>query len=277
MWEHGNVQDFMVYDSGQHIKFEVYDWDRIGADDFLGSVRDTPIEHFALSGQVMDERLEVVDEDGPAGSLVISTRWFGFTDQVPSTGIHQAVARGPHQLFLAAKVEDAHELSLDAHPPFTVHITVGHEYAAATRPSQPPKRSMMREDLSRVCLRLKRKGMPLAEIAQVVGLDPVEVSLCIQKLTDPTANAHSCQAVSMREAAVHPTWNEIVRLLLPWTADIINQKVCLELHDSHGKIVGKRVELPLSMVVGQEMNGPFGILPGAAIRGSLSTKWFCLP
>lgn len=277
VWEHGNVHDFMVYDSGQNITFEVYDWDRVGADDLLGVVKEIPVEHFALSGQVMDEKLEILDDDGLAGSLVISTRWFTFTDQVPVRGIPPAVARGPHQLFLAIKIEDAHELPPDSAAPFTVHVVVGKDYSCKTDPSRPPDQVKSHPDLTKVCLKLHQKGMPMEDIAGVAGLPLPQVSMIVKQQQNPAALARTEEALKRKQGAVHPVWNENVRLLLPWTEDIINEKVCIELHDSHSRRVGARVELPLAEAVGKELHGPFSILPGAAIRGVLSTKWFCLP
>jgi len=120
--------------------------------------------------------------------------------------------------------------------------------------------------------------MPVEEIAQVTGLLATQVATLISQQMEPAARQpHAEKASRKREAAEHPTFREVVRLLLPWTEDIINEQVTLELHDKEGRLVGSRVEFLLADAVSKELHGPFSILPGAAIRGSLSTRWFCLP
>jgi len=289
-WIHENVQDFFVYETEQKANFNVFDEDRFNADDLLGCARNISIEHFAKGGQVMEESLPLLFEEEPAGTLDISTRWFCFTDQVPVTGIPPAVARGPNQLFLCARIIDAHKFSSDMEPPYVLHIIVGpdlleprskepkYKYEMSTKPSVPPADvDTADHDLAKVCRKLSHRGMAEPEIVDVTGLLPAQVHMIIRNDRNPDAAAAATKELKRKRAAEHPCFNQIVRLLLPWTEEITTKNICLELRDRLNRQVGERFEVPLAEAVGKEVNGPFSIMPGVALRGTLSTKWLTLP
>jgi len=270
VWEHGNVRDFLIFDAAQKITVLVYDHD-----DLIGGVRGVPVRDFARGGQVIDETLPIRSMGKQAGTLSISTRWFVLSDSVPLSGIHAAVARGPSQLLLSVKVVDVQGLSADDLPPFRVHVRVGKSHEAKTTASVPREHRLVGEEIRRVCRELAGRGFSPQEIGDITRLTPGQVQ---RSLADERRSSKEVSLLAQQRAAEHPAFDQILRLLLPWTEEMMRTAaVSLELRDKAGLRVGRCFEVPLSEVVGKDVTGPFVLAPRIALQANLSTRWLQLP
>ncbi|CAE7483301.1 CAR3 [Symbiodinium natans] len=92
VWEHGNVQDFLVYDRSQKANILVYDKDTYSRDDLIGSVLGIDLQAL-MAAKPCDTDLALGLKGGPAGTLQISSRWFELSPVAPLAGIPPAVAR----------------------------------------------------------------------------------------------------------------------------------------------------------------------------------------
>jgi len=278
-WEHGNVHDFLIFDREQRASFLVYDEDRMSRDDLLGGAVGVSMKHFAKGGGVIQKTLDLMsgDDQQHAGTLSIETRYFGLSNHVPVDGISPAVARGPAQLMLAAKILHAVKLPANGLPPYTVRVVVGNEHEDQTKPSVPPKLAGKAADkeLGEICKQLFKRNMSKQEISEVTGLMTDTLNLVLK---DTSAECkHAAEAKKMTDAAVNPMFDHVLRILLPWTEGMTKAPVAVELHDKKGRLVGKPCIVNLSEIVGpgeiSYVEKPFEVLPGSKLFFSLRTQW----
>mmetsp|Transcript_42106 Transcript_42106/g.111167 ORF Transcript_42106/g.111167 Transcript_42106/m.111167 type:complete len:608 (-) Transcript_42106:81-1904(-) len=291
-WEHGNVADFLVYDEQQCVNFKVYDEDEYSQDDLLGHARGIHVAE--LVPGVVDEPLPL-EADGdcisnlgssprvPAGSLTISSRWFHLSDVVPVAGISPGVAKGPSQLVLKAKIEDiVGQFPAHAPAPFFVRLCVfgGSEDLSATSSASHAQKSKatVTDGVRRICLNLVQQQMQLDEVASITGLTCEQVDEIVRFNSNP-------DKVLELGKRTNPMFRQTVRLLLPWTADMMYKaRVSVEIIDGKRKLVGKCLfdgkgassEMPLQSIAAQEFKGPFPISqlsPPVSLQCSLSVRW----
>jgi len=130
------------------------------------------------------------------------------------------------------------------------------------------------EDLRRVCLSLSRRGDKPEAVAAITGLTPGEVERIIGKET----NAAVTHELSNKDKSTNPCFRQTLRLLLPWTAEMMNHAVVrIEIVDNKRRLVGNFVEEKLMHIASKELRGPFSILSQVSLEGTLSARWLQLP
>jgi len=277
VWEHGNVQDFLVYDRGQKMNIFVYDKDTYSRDDLIGSVSRIDLEPFMLR-KPCDTDFSLNLEGRPAGTLQISSRWFELSPSAPPD-IPAAVARGPSQLVLAVKLLGITDLPKSYKPPFVVQVEVSTVNAVLTsRKSLPPSNiKPVAVEVADIARRLHRAHTPINQISEVTGLELRAVSLAIAQ-DSPQSYARAKKEAVAELSATHPAFNQILRLPLPWTSEVVNSAtVSLSLSDRTDRRLAKAVVVRLADVAAAEVEGGFALSCGGTLQAKLSIAWMALP
>eukprot|EP00439_Symbiodinium_sp_Y106_P073571 s4360_g13.t3 len=306
VWEHGNVQDFLVYDRGQKMNIFVYDKDTYSRDDLIGSVSRIDLEPLMLR-KPCDTDFSLNLEGRPAGTLQISSRWFELSPSAPPD-IPAAVARGPSQLVLAVKLLGITDLPKSYKPPFVVQVEVSTVNAVLTsRKSLPPSNiKPVAVEVADIARRLHRAHTPINQISEVTGLELRAVSLaiaqdcttcclryCLSSVApllfhllrierlmqdSPQSYARAKKEAVAELSATHPAFNQILRLPLPWTSEVVNSAtVSLSLSDRTDRRLAKAVVVRLADVAAAEVEGGFALSCGGTLQAKLSIAWMALP
>ncbi|CAE8742665.1 unnamed protein product [Polarella glacialis] len=287
VWEHGNVYDFLVYERRQHATLTVMDADRLTADDLLGQIKEVCLEPLTRSSAMVDMTLPVIFQGQQAGILSLSTRWFSLIKEVPVQGIHPAVAGGPSQLVLSAKFVSVGGSPKSAKIPFVIRVKVDTFEVATKRSTTPAVTRAAAQEMDRViqkhrglssiCRWLRAKKMPVAEIAQMTGVQQLVVEHVLSKDEGPANESAALRQTQSSLKSRHQLFREILRLSLPWTEKITSSVVEIEMIGSDKRRVGNSLRIPLSELIGKEANGPFALMPGLEIQGRLSVMWLSVP
>jgi len=282
VWTHGNVADFLIYDLDQVAIIDVYDEDKLSQDDFLGRARIRGFSKLVLAkGAVVDEEFVVSDDQGaPQGSLSVSMRWFDLRKEAPSMGISPAVARGPSQLVLRAKLEDIHgRLPTTAAAPFFVRLTVAKggcpDIVQTTAASHAVPIKAASTEMRHVIQKLAdRDKVTMHDISEITGLTEHEVQKALGQEISPSQK----KLIQENAQRTNPCFRQTLRILLPWTSEMMNNAVVrLEVLDNRQRSVLDRFEAPLASVAWKESLGPFPLAPDVALCGSLCTRWLGVP
>jgi len=275
VWTSGNVADFLVYDMDQAMHFSMYDEDLLTSDDILGEARNVPLTRLGHCRDGADDtttwqevRIPLVhQEQGGAGTVAICSRWFHLSASAPVAGISQAAAEGPSQLVVAARMEQLVGMLPKNTQAYFARLKVScrgwQDMTATTSASKASStKAASMSQLDRVCVQLAQRRMPIAEIAQVTGMFAESVEVALQSGAAPGTAGETTQH-----------FGQIMRLLLPWTSDMLNHGiVSVDILDgSRIKLGGFQVKL--AEVAAQEKRGPFTVWQRVVLEGSLGVTW----
>eukprot|EP00931_Biecheleriopsis_adriatica_P077018 TRINITY_DN50661_c0_g1_i1.p1 TRINITY_DN50661_c0_g1~~TRINITY_DN50661_c0_g1_i1.p1 ORF type:complete len:436 (+),score=86.74 TRINITY_DN50661_c0_g1_i1:145-1308(+) len=275
VWQHGNVVDLMVYEHRQKVSISIFDEDKMTSDDLLGETPKVSMEELSRGGKPVDKQLDVIYRGKSAGTLSISTRWFVLSNNVPLKGIHPAVARGPSQFILAVKLRGIVHLPRSWKAPFVLKVQVGEREVHSANSKPPSTIRPVAAEVEAIIIRLHQQNRSEVEIAKITGLKQENISLVLAKERTPNSRETAVKDIMAELSSTHPTFNQILRLLLPWTEHMMNAAaVKMTLTDAADKLVGNVVkEIPLSELVGRKIVGPFRLSCGGHLDADLSTKW----
>lgn len=274
-WDRDNVVDLLVYDPRQKALITLWDKDKFSQDDLLGAVEPLSLKGMMQPGPALDQKLELSYKGRTAGSLSICSRWFLLTNNIPLNGIHPAVAKGPSQLVLGVKLTHVTDLPRMWKPPFVVQVTVNSEQVRSKRSHAPAAAKPVTAEVEEIVLRMLSNNVPLETISKLTGLKCAVVeSVRTQALPGGDSQRYLLEAQEEINAT-HPTFNEIIRFMLPWTQEIMSSAfLALQLLDATDKTVGTVQRLRLSEIVGKkEVFGPFALSCGGDLHGKFTTKW----
>lgn len=265
VWTQGNTTSFAVYDVRQVMHFRAFDSDW-NADDFIGEAMDVKVEEFMKPGEDVERELPLNFKEEDAGTLTVATTWL----RMPTS---RTVKRGP-LLFLSAKVMEVIGLPTHSNPPFKIRLSLG-EHSSITKDSHPPPGAApVAAAMQKVCLKLAERRMAIEDIGQICHLETSQVAQIIASEKDPKAAAKAAKEAARQRAATHPTFNEVIYLLIRPDEEMSQATVMLELLDTKQKQVAPAIEVPLNRIIprpdahgrlyGGEFSGPFVFQPDKA-------------
>lgn len=277
-WTMDNVQDFVVYSVEQHAQIDIFDWDRIGSDDPLGSINRIPIRKLMLwSGRGVNSwPLEAGSEteDAPPDNacLHFSVEWLCMSHPLQGRSID-----GPNRYSIMLKVDSCTDIPESKESPFTVRFSL--KGTSLSKESKAGWGEWSNTASLRTLVNIRKlHGHRCSSemIADVVDVDRELIAQFIEELgqnrdydTDSIENSERDQdwlakmqaSRQLREQNLNPQFEEVLLVLSPDA----NTTAMVELLGHQGKPAkvgtGKVIahfEVPLGSH--EIVNGPFQLL-----------------
>lgn len=269
VWTFRNVFRFLVYEKAQMIRCTVYDEDFIGSD-VIGETRGVSVEELVGHGRAKETLLPLTHSSKSRGSLVVAAEWL-------APGRPPSLSGQSHQLFIVARIQSATGIPEGFQHPFTVSMSLGGVSEGTTGISRSCKRSAAAaSELEAICSRLAAKGMPAAEIGEVIGLGPAAVRTVLAGGGGTAAKLAA--VVAAREVEGCVIFDDAVRLSVQWAEEMRREHVIFRMLDKRGKEVGKAVLAELEDFAWREegkrcLAGPFELRPGLLLTSEVQVVW----